>query len=164
MNGVAFDQVEYPLECEPVRKAFWYVPQAGDCVFRCRTPFNPNRDLSDPFVEIQFVRKDSNVPFRPSQASYYCFGDHEPLPPLELRRRVHRGDDAFSFNSVGATTFMQFQQVLKSLGFSGYQAFAHILDWGCGCGRSTRYFRHIRGASVTGIDIDAEALAWCREN
>ncbi len=42
-----------------------------------------------------------------------------------------------------------------------------ILDFGCGCGRMTRYMRILGAAGetrVTGCDIDAEAIAWSTAN
>jgi SAM-dependent methyltransferase len=38
-----------------------------------------------------------------------------------------------------------------------------VLDFGCGCGRVTRYWHDFEG-SVAGSDLDAEAVAWCRRN
>lgn len=57
-------------------------------------------------------------------------------------------------------------------GLAGYDAIrAHVdldatrsvLDFGCGCGRVTRYFREF-GGEVAGSDLSADAIAWCREN
>ena len=39
-----------------------------------------------------------------------------------------------------------------------------ILDWGCGCGRITRYLAAAGVLELRGCDIDAEAIAWCRRN
>ena len=39
-----------------------------------------------------------------------------------------------------------------------------ILDWGCGCGRITRYLAVAGVLELRGCDIDAEAIAWCRRN
>ena len=38
-----------------------------------------------------------------------------------------------------------------------------VLDFGCGCGRVTRYWSGFAG-SVAGSDIDGPAVAWCRSN
>jgi SAM-dependent methyltransferase len=37
-----------------------------------------------------------------------------------------------------------------------------LLDWGCGCGRMARYLAS--ECAYTGIDIDREAIEWCRAN
>lgn len=38
-----------------------------------------------------------------------------------------------------------------------------VLDFGCGCGRVTRYWTDFNG-SVAGSDTSRKAIAWCREN
>jgi SAM-dependent methyltransferase len=38
-----------------------------------------------------------------------------------------------------------------------------VLDFGCGCGRVTRYFDRFDGA-VAGSDLSRPAVDWCREN
>jgi SAM-dependent methyltransferase len=38
-----------------------------------------------------------------------------------------------------------------------------VLDFGCGCGRVTRYWHDFDGA-VAGSDLSAEAVDWCRRN
>jgi SAM-dependent methyltransferase len=42
--------------------------------------------------------------------------------------------------------------------------FTSILDFGCGCGRLTRYLRPAGGQRVTGCDIDPESIGWCSAN
>jgi SAM-dependent methyltransferase len=83
--------------------------------------------------------------------------DGSPLPPRRLMVHVAGTADADWF--------------LRG-GHAGYDAIAAhvpldelsaVLDFGCGCGRVTRYFRDFPGA-VAGSDLSAEAIAWCREN
>ena len=38
-----------------------------------------------------------------------------------------------------------------------------VLDFGCGCGRVTRYWSEFAG-TVAGSDLDAGAVEWCRSN
>lgn len=38
-----------------------------------------------------------------------------------------------------------------------------VLDFGCGCGRVTRYWGDFSGA-VSGSDVSAKAVEWCRPN
>src|SRR5205814_6468754 len=38
-----------------------------------------------------------------------------------------------------------------------------VLDFGCGCGRVTRYWEGFAGA-VAGSDVNAAAIEWCRAN
>jgi SAM-dependent methyltransferase len=83
--------------------------------------------------------------------------DGIPLPPPRLMVRVAMTADADWF--------------LRS-GRAGYDAIAahvplaevrSVFDFGCGCGRVTRYFHDFDGA-VTGSDVSEPAIEWCREN
>jgi len=83
--------------------------------------------------------------------------DGMPLPPRRLMVRVAGTADADWF--------------LRS-GRAGYDAIAahvpiselgSVLDFGCGCGRVTRYFREHDG-DVAGSDVSRDAVAWCRSN
>jgi SAM-dependent methyltransferase len=83
--------------------------------------------------------------------------DGLPLPPRRLMVRVAGTADADWF--------------LRS-GRAGYDAIAahvpldetrDVLDFGCGCGRVTRYF-HQHGGAVAGSDVSADAIGWCRDN
>jgi SAM-dependent methyltransferase len=80
-----------------------------------------------------------------------------PLPPRRLMVRVAGTGDADWF--------------LRS-GRAGYDAIAahapldelrSVLDFGCGCGRVTRWWSAFHG-QVTGSDVSAPAVAWCRDN
>ena len=83
--------------------------------------------------------------------------DGVPLPPRRLMVRVAGTADADWF--------------LRS-GRAGYDAIAAhvplgeiraVLDFGCGCGRVTRYFRD-HGGEVAGSDVSDDAVGWCRDN
>jgi SAM-dependent methyltransferase len=83
--------------------------------------------------------------------------DALPLPPRRLMVRVAMTADADWF--------------LRS-GRAGYDAIAahvplgearSVLDFGCGCGRVTRYFKGFAG-EVAGSDVSGDAIAWCRDN
>lgn len=83
--------------------------------------------------------------------------DGSPLPPRRLMVRVAGTADADWFLRAGR---------------AGYDAIAahvpldrvdSVLDFGCGCGRVTRYFRDFDG-DVAGSDLNEDAIAWCRPN
>jgi len=83
--------------------------------------------------------------------------DGLPLPPRRLMVRVAGTADADWF--------------LRS-GRAGYDAIAahvplgdvgSVLDFGCGCGRVTRYFHDFAG-EVAGSDVSTQAIEWCRAN
>jgi SAM-dependent methyltransferase len=80
-----------------------------------------------------------------------------PLPPRRLMVRVAGTADADWFLRGGQ---------------AGYDAIAahvppaevdSVLDFGCGCGRVTRYWQDFDG-SVAGTDLSRDAIDWCRAN
>ena len=83
--------------------------------------------------------------------------DGVPLPPRRMMVRVAGTADADWFLRGGR---------------AGYDAIAahvdmqqarDVLDFGCGCGRVTRYFKdHLGG--VAGSDVNRDAVEWCRDN
>jgi SAM-dependent methyltransferase len=94
------------------------------------------------------------IALRPRRVRYV---DGPPLPPKRLMVRVAGTADADWF--------------LRS-GRAGYDAIAghvpvpelgSVLDFGCGCGRVTRYWQDFRG-SVAGTDLSGAAVDWCRAN
>ena len=39
------------------------------------------------------------------------------------------------------------------------------MDWGCGCGRITRYFDNLSNSTtITGVDVDDDSVEWCKNN
>lgn len=89
--------------------------------------------------------------------------DLSPVPPVGLRVRVGGWEDPDHFLGVGRKIFWDVKRLLGSVG-RALPEFCSILDFGCGCGRLTRYLRSSPPRIVRACDIDAEALAWCREN
>ena len=84
------------------------------------------------------------------------------FPPAANMRRVIGDDSPARFAMGGATIFNNTARLLGTLGFA-WNDFPRILDWGCGCGRLTRYLLSETESEITGIDIDPENIEWCRE-
>jgi SAM-dependent methyltransferase len=87
--------------------------------------------------------------------------DVPPIPPERLQRRVV-GTHVPAFVDVGARSINDLNAALAANFNRTIPEFSNILDFGCGCGRvlrsvATTYSR----LSLTGCDIDAEAIAWC---
>jgi SAM-dependent methyltransferase len=83
--------------------------------------------------------------------------DGPPLPPRRLMVRVAGTGDADWFLRSGRA------------GFDAIAAHAplaeleSVLDFGCGCGRVTRWWSDFAG-TVAGSDVSGPAIEWCRAN
>jgi SAM-dependent methyltransferase len=82
------------------------------------------------------------------------------LPPPKLREMVAGTDDATWFLESGRRSIDDLQRALASVGRS-LDSFTDVLDFGCGCGRMSRWLVEHPGLAVTGIDIDAPMIEWC---
>jgi len=94
-----------------------------------------------------------------------------PIPPEELRERVHGKDTIEAFLAVGRRE----ADLLKTtLGYDGRLIAGHVLDFGCGCGRTLRWLgeeangeqpkqteNHCR---LYGTDIHRDSIDWCSRN
>jgi len=80
-----------------------------------------------------------------------------PLPPRRLMVRVAMTADADWFLRSGRAAY---DAIAASVPLDEVQS---VLDFGCGCGRVTRYFDGFDGA-VAGSDVSRPAVEWCREN
>jgi SAM-dependent methyltransferase len=83
--------------------------------------------------------------------------DGVPLPPRRLMVRVAMTADADWFLRSGRAGYDAIAAHVD-LGSTGA-----VLDFGCGCGRVTRYFHDFDGA-VAGSDVSSDAIEWCRDN
>lgn len=83
--------------------------------------------------------------------------DGPPLPPRRLMVRVAGTADADWFLRSGRAAFDAIAAHVP------IDDAASVLDFGCGCGRVTRYWSDFAG-SVSGSDLNRDAVAWCRTN
>jgi len=94
------------------------------------------------------------VALRPGRAA---LADGTPLPPRRLMVRVAGTADADWFVRSGRAAY---DAIAAHVPLGGLDS---VLDFGCGCGRVTRYWSGFAG-TVTGSDLDGAAVAWCRSN
>jgi SAM-dependent methyltransferase len=89
-----------------------------------------------------------------------------PVPPEELRWRAigSRDPEAFLASSNAGVDFFDKEALARQR--KSLKDFSSILDFGCGCGRLIRSLRPLcdQWASLYGTDVDAAAIAWCRDN
>jgi 2-polyprenyl-3-methyl-5-hydroxy-6-metoxy-1,4-benzoquinol methylase len=170
LNGRPFDEIQYPMAREDVASVFWYRMGSEASAFVCRTKVRPEESISDlfpnGFAELHFCDARSLAPFRsdhgfyPADPTRYDFPD----PGAERRLRVHGNTDIGSFLIQGSSAFVKHERSLNKVCGKAFEDFPRILDWGCGCGRLTRYFADRPNCNVKGTDIDKSNVAWCNEH
>jgi SAM-dependent methyltransferase len=80
-----------------------------------------------------------------------------PLPPRRLMVRVAGTADADWFLRSGRAAF---DAIAAHVPLAEVES---VLDFGCGCGRVTRYWSDFAG-EVAGSDVSPKAIDWCRTN
>jgi SAM-dependent methyltransferase len=96
------------------------------------------------------------------------FPEFRALPPNHLRIRIGVGNRLFNNQSDFLIHARDFWMFAFAEGIANMHS--DILDIGVGCGRWAHWLRdyNFRGrrfaGSYVGIDIDEEAIAWCRKN
>jgi predicted RNA methylase len=83
-----------------------------------------------------------------------------PLPPVELSYRIIRVRNMTTFELWGYSIKRKYEEAVRPHAKADSDKL-RLLDWGCGCGRLARFF--VDGYDYHGIDIDREAIAWCRQ-
>lgn len=87
-----------------------------------------------------------------------------PLRPPLLRYRVSGALGRELFLLVGRNCANDLKESLGLIGREMYP-FGNILDFGCGCARTLRWFHdHPESCQFFGTDIDPQAIAWCRQS
>ena len=101
---------------------------------------------------------------RPGAQEPGLAADGLPVPsPWHIRLVAGKLLDADLFLETGRLAAEQIRELLAKHGAPVEQAGA-LLDFGCGCGRVTRYWRTLGSTRVVGTDYNAELVDWCREN
>lgn len=70
--------------------------------------------------------------------------------------------DSDKFLMRGNASFKKVLAAFRNADSEGVEG-KRILEWGCGCGRMTRHALEA-GYDVWGVDINADAVAWMKEN
>ncbi|MCP4699046.1 MAG: class I SAM-dependent methyltransferase [Gammaproteobacteria bacterium] len=87
-----------------------------------------------------------------------------PLPPEDLRVRVHGDKDISEFNQTGKMVSLEIAMAVQ-LASIQLGDDSRILDFGCGCGRVVRWLHTLHeNSSFYGTDIDSQAISWCQEH
>ena len=171
---------EYPLPSPDFGTHYWYWPNAHMSGFRVHIDLPACKAGSNPFT-FRFV----------SGGKIAASGKASPFALNRSKNWADRGrvwipSDLHAYlqhpANVDQMSRVQTWSNQQTVTFTGYSAFKgveslaarygvtrrpglQVLDWGCGHGRLTRHFiAEWSDAVITGADIDAENIAWCREH
>jgi SAM-dependent methyltransferase len=97
--------------------------------------------------------------FRPLQDLRYPLFDVD-LPDAEHRKRVDGHGIEAAFNIGGYSTAHKLDTIASRYAGRPLAGLGPVLDWGCGCGRVSRFVAR-SGADLYGVDIDRENVLWC---
>lgn len=166
LEATPFEEIDYPRPRPDIGELFWFRPGAEYSGFVCRTRVDDRSGWDRGFATIEFADRRTLAPFAPHRSFHLIDPDADalPLPAAERRVRVHGNEDANSFRAQGASAFVKLERALEKYAGRSFDDFPTVLDWGCGCGRVSRYFSARPNVSLHGIDIDASNVAWCQEN
>lgn len=158
---------------EPLRQAFWFLPETHLVGFTARlerapAPVAEPAEAAVNFIDVTLDFAGAETPewLRTFQISPH-FSTLRPVPDnTNIERVSGRGATSYNYWNNGRTDFRRFSEIAAAHGLDVSDRQARILDWGCGCARLTRHLRALpNGAErVQGIDIDAVNIGWCREH
>jgi SAM-dependent methyltransferase len=86
-----------------------------------------------------------------------------PVPPAMLRFRVSESISVDEFLRVGEGCAGLIREHAAEMGIDLARA-DRVLDFGCGCGRTIRWFLDADGPEWHGADVDREAVEWCAQH
>lgn len=141
---------------------YWFHSRAQSLGFYARGPLPAWNSFAK--IEIKWPT-ELNDPFDRRYPVYNWIGvlDAWDLPPDESIHRVSGPtSNGVSYLNGGFSDYHRFRRLAQEAGVT-ISAETRLLDWGCGCGRVIRHFMD-EGVQVTGIDIDALNIAWCRDH
>jgi len=167
LNGQPFTRIVFPMTRPDVVVSHGWFPGSDQSGFSLRLeltddPWNVPNPLT---FEVTDARTGRSI--HPNLQPYhrYILPPGEEILPDEMRRqRVHGQLDADSFRRIGEAVYGQLGVALRDALGTKFSDYGHILDWGCGSGRVTRYFRDRNPLTLTGVDVDADNLEWCKAN
>lgn len=162
VNGIECPSLVQPSNSatETVLRRYGVRGEPGQYMFRCAVPMDQFGDAQDFRVEF---RPGSGRELSPYQ-DWHLRLTPGPQPNRERRLRVADTPDPVVFASLGLSDCLSLRRAFREYFQRDYEDCGAILDWGCGCARVARFVAEFAPKKLTGIDIDPDNIAWCREN
>jgi SAM-dependent methyltransferase len=163
VNGGDPVEIKLGLPTRGRARDFWYVENSQALGYEARLTV----DKSVPFNDVWLRYRDSSgrdrvrpiVRFPSTQVRKRL------IPPPEMLTRVI-GPTPRPYGSFivgGSTAVMQIEYLLEKYSKRSATSFRSVLDWGCGCGRTTWALSEmLPDVNVMGIDIDGPNLNFAR--
>ncbi|HEY2006346.1 MAG TPA: class I SAM-dependent methyltransferase, partial [Solirubrobacteraceae bacterium] len=141
------------VERPDLAESIYWLPRVGEAGFALLLPAGESAGRLD-VLPVRGSRRTGRYSLEFVAASR----ETHPVPPAELTQRIS-GLDGDAFRLSGQKVFTDlWDQVTSTLGDTRS---LRLLDWGCGCGRLTRYLARTECCELLGCDIDEQAVAWC---
>ncbi len=86
-----------------------------------------------------------------------------PLPPLELRNITAAPEEPI-FLWSGLVDLKMFLSLFEEHGRYPRDRKAKVLDFGCGCGRVTRFLDSHKEVTAFGSDVNPDLVSWCSQS
>jgi SAM-dependent methyltransferase len=159
VNGRLFTRVSMQESRPDLGALYSHISPHVDCGFTCAIPVLAATEGNE--IEIT-VCDPSGHPISFSHVfNARRVHDPTPLPEPEQRRRVHGDTSPDAFLAVGYNVFRRLRDAAERARPHLFDGPVRMLDWGCGCARIARHFASVPGIEVTGVDVDADNVAWC---
>lgn len=86
-----------------------------------------------------------------------------PFPPLEIRSIV-AAPELEIFLWTGLVDISNFLSLYQQYKYSSDPSCPVILDFGCGCGRLTRFLNNKEQYTTYACDVNPDSVHWCQDN
>jgi SAM-dependent methyltransferase len=116
----------------------------------------PALQVRDYLRSIKFLK--TNLPFLVRGAP-----DGIPIPPLPMIVLVIGVPDIGRFLETGRLAAISIRETLAKHRLKP-ESFDSILDFGCGCGRVTRWMQDLQTKVFFGVDYNQQLIGWCKKN
>jgi SAM-dependent methyltransferase len=165
INGKAPDGAIFPFAQPTVAERLPFAPGGATSGFDLESSVpDGTTDVGDLVIEAIDRRTGGALGDSYRPLAFPAAARWGPLPDARRTARVIGASDAFAFRHGGWMAFRELAAAVRDSTGRDLSAFPRVLDWGCGCGRIARHFLNLPGTKLTGADVDADNVDWCRKH